>query len=280
ANQTVTKNIVDTLITTGNIIIHKTGSDKKLLEGAKFNLVQNGKIIASGVTDSKGELIFDNIEQGDYQIVEIEAPKGYGIAANKEVKVVASKIVNVDVIDNKIIGSIKIVKTNEEGQVLSGATFSIMNSKGQVISEVTTDKNGLGVLNNLEYGSYTYKEIKAPNGYNINNEVGSFEITKQGMIVTKNVIDTKIETIITPVIKPDIEKPKEKLDTKPHVEEHHENKHHNNVVDHKDKVSHEVLPQTGSVIGTDNMLGLGLVLIIITVLGFLVEVRLNRRKIK
>ena len=232
------------------------------------------------MTDSKGELIFDNIEQGDYQIVEIEAPKGYGIAANKEVKVVASKIVNVDVIDNKIIGSIKIVKTNEEGQVLSGATFSIMNSKGQVISEVTTDKNGLGVLNNLEYGSYTYKEIKAPNGYNINNEVGSFEITKQGMIVTKNVIDTKIETIITPVIKPDIEKPKEKLDTKPHVEEHHENKHHNNVVDHKDKVSHEVLPQTGSVIGTDNMLGLGLVLIIITVLGFLVEVRLNRRKIK
>ena len=64
----------------GNIKIIKTDKDDEniKLENVKFHLIDdNNNIIKEGVTDEKGELLFENIVVGKYKIVEVETRDEY-----------------------------------------------------------------------------------------------------------------------------------------------------------------------------------------------------------
>ena len=64
----------------GNIKIVKTDKDDEniKLENVKFHLIDdNNNIIKEGVTDEKGELLFENIVVGKYKIVEVETRDEY-----------------------------------------------------------------------------------------------------------------------------------------------------------------------------------------------------------
>ena len=61
--------------------------------------------------------------------------------------------------------TLRIKKENEEGQPLSGAKFTIENKRTQIKKEVTTDVNGIAELKNVVREEYVIKEIKAPDGY-------------------------------------------------------------------------------------------------------------------
>ena len=63
----------------------------------------------------------------------------------------------------KILGNLVITKTNEEGNVLSGAEFMVTGPNG-FKKEVTTDSKGIVSLDNIEWGTYKVQEIKAPEG--------------------------------------------------------------------------------------------------------------------
>lgn len=89
-----TTNITITNARLGEIVIEKVSmSDHALkLQGAEFKLqkldVSTNKFddIETGITDKDGNLIFDNLEQGQYKIIEICAPEGY-MLSNQEVLV-------------------------------------------------------------------------------------------------------------------------------------------------------------------------------------------------
>ena len=191
--------VKDNLIPTkGNIIVNKTNESGKPLEGAVFNLVQNNEVIETKITDKNGVVSFSNIKQGAYQIIEKNAPLGYNLAKIQNINVVAEKTTDVRFIDAVITSKFEIIKTNNLGAFLSGAKFEILDNTGNVVKKVTTGIDGIANFGILPYGKYTYKEVKAPVGYKINLSVGTFEVTKQGEIITKSVIDEKIETIIVP----------------------------------------------------------------------------------
>ena len=61
--------------------------------------------------------------------------------------------------------TLRIKKENEDGQPLSGAKFTIENKRTQIKKEVTTDVNGIAELKNVVREEYVIKEIKAPDGY-------------------------------------------------------------------------------------------------------------------
>ncbi|MEG2984440.1 MAG: SpaA isopeptide-forming pilin-related protein, partial [Peptostreptococcaceae bacterium] len=113
--------------TTGKIIINKTNESGSALSGATFNLVQDGKIVDTQTTNSKGVVSFDNIKQGSYQIVEVKAPEGYNLAPRQVVKVEPDKTMNINIVDTKIKGKIEITKTDSKDskKVLSNTEFTI-----------------------------------------------------------------------------------------------------------------------------------------------------------
>lgn len=58
-------------------------------------------------------------------------------------------------------------KDAETGEVLKGAKFNILDERMNIVySDVTTDENGIAVLENIMPGKYYIEEIDAPDGYN------------------------------------------------------------------------------------------------------------------
>lgn len=73
---------VKVIVTDGKISLKKIdGATKDALEGAKFELRKDGKVVkvkgvdVVGVSDNDGMINWNNIPYGEYEIVEIEAPK-------------------------------------------------------------------------------------------------------------------------------------------------------------------------------------------------------------
>lgn len=76
----------------------------------------------------------------------------------------------------KLLGSIKIIKTDEEGERLAGASFLLENEDGTVSEELTTDDTGEIVFEDLDWGEYTVTEVKAPEGYRLKLKPLTFTI--------------------------------------------------------------------------------------------------------
>ena len=83
-----------------------------------------------------------------------------------------------------------------DGRIIEGAKIKIICveglSKGKVI-EFTSFKDGNKFT--LDEGKYTFEEISAPNGYEINKEVGTFEI-KDGEITKANLKDERTTGVL------------------------------------------------------------------------------------
>ncbi|MED1406017.1 SpaA isopeptide-forming pilin-related protein [Bacillus mycoides] len=91
----------------------------------------------------------------------------------------------------KANGSIKVMKVDENKNPLPGAVFEVLNSNQEVMGTITADKNGVAELGNLELGTYTIKEVKAPVGYVLDSTPKSFEV-KTGEVA---VVEMKNEQI-------------------------------------------------------------------------------------
>ncbi|WEI91643.1 Spy0128 family protein [Enterococcus casseliflavus] len=92
--------------------------------------------------------------------------------------------------------TVSILKTNESGEVLSGAHFEVLReSTGQVVGKLITDDEGRASINDLLKDNYTIKEIKAPAGYELLDQVLTVTPSDFGndKEVTKNVVNKKIE---------------------------------------------------------------------------------------
>ena len=172
-------------------------------------------------------------------------------------------------------GSLKITKESTTGKLLGGAVFGIYTSEGQLQGKYTTDLQGYITVNNLVYGNYYLKELKSPVGYEINKEQVNFVINNQG-VTTLTVIDK----LIHPSINTGGHKDHPSINTGAHKE-------HSNIIaggnnsstitvsqNNQHNTSNVTLPKTGSVLGTDGLLGLGLLLTI----GSLGAILFDRRR--
>lgn len=124
---------------------------------------------------------------GTYEISEIKAPKGYVCSMETVITHVMRDsndtiIYNPPTISNqKQMVSIILQKYDgnvigeensipESGALLGGAIYQVLDENRNVVGEIVTDENGLGTIKNLEPGTYILKEIKAPDGYSINED--------------------------------------------------------------------------------------------------------------
>ena len=65
-------------------------------------------------------------------------------------------------------GAVRVSKISaDNGAVLSGATFELMNGAGTVLATQTTGADGTARFDNLPAGGYTVREVGAPTGYKI-----------------------------------------------------------------------------------------------------------------
>ena len=176
----------------GSIEIVKKGDDGKLLEGAEFNLEDtNGKVIATQKSNKDGKVVFSDLKEGNYVIKEVNSPNGYNIVNPVNVEVKADEVTKLDLTDKATTGKLLIKKVDiATGKELPGAKIKVTCTegldKGKSFEFVSTDKEQEFTL---KAGKYEYVETQAPKGYELNKEVGKFEITKEGQVVKCEVKD-------------------------------------------------------------------------------------------
>lgn len=71
---------------------------------------------------------------------------------------------------------------------LEGAEYAVYNADNQAVDKLTTDANGYAKSKLLPSGTYTVKELKAPNGYALDEDSHGIEI-KSGQTTTANLKD-------------------------------------------------------------------------------------------
>ncbi|OOR59924.1 hypothetical protein BGP34_03700 [Bacillus mycoides] len=192
ANEVVKQEVMNEKVLGQFEIVKVDANDKtKLLSDAEFTVYKDGKKVAELKTDESGKAMLPKLPLGEYTVKETKAPAGYKIS-NKEWKVTIQnekEVVKVEAENEKLLGSLQIIKTDDKDQAerLAGAVFTLKDAKGNVVKEkITTDKSGTVKIEGLVPGEYTLEETKAPEGY---------ELTKQVIHVTVNgekVVDVKV----------------------------------------------------------------------------------------
>ena len=136
------------------------------LEGAVIRVARRGSSEYTEVTTGKdGTALLENLEEDWYQVQEIRSPEGY-ILDNivHDVELIAGKTATVVLTNSKEPG-LTIQKVDAEtGDPLPGAVFRVTMPNGS-IKDVTTDENGIAHLVDLAAGEIIVKEIRAPEGY-------------------------------------------------------------------------------------------------------------------
>jgi len=211
SNKDITRKIENSGIN-GTIQLRKIDAQtKEPIEGAKFELFKTNET-PTGITSlsgSDGLVVFENIPYGSYIIKEI-APANYYKNQNLELKATISQ-------DNSVIfagpsenqeslynfenvintGNLRITKIDKDNnQVkLKDAVFRLFRIVGEeeiLVSEKTTDTNGMATWEDLRYGNYVAREISAPQGYYLNTQKLEFELSDE-TIQNSNTLDLTFE---------------------------------------------------------------------------------------
>ena len=195
----------------GKITIHKRDAETRAdLEGAKFEVAAaediyvgngyciypKGTVIDTITTDADGiaETTKALYKGYSYTVTEIEAPKGYSISdePTQTIKLVeqqAEFVVDFDNEQNTI--PFEITKTDvSTGELIPDCTFEILNENNEQVITGTTDENGIAHFQ-LAIGKYFYREISAPDIYEIDDTPYPFEITENDDIVKAKMTNKK-----------------------------------------------------------------------------------------
>ena len=187
--------IITNKIITGKIEITKVDeADKRVLADAEFKIYDaNKNLVTEGKTNEKGIATFE-LGYGKYYYQEVKAPEGY-VLDNKlypfEVKA-NGEVIKVEMKNKKITGKIEITKVDEaDKKVLPKSGFKIYDDKKNVVTEGHTNEKGIASFE-LGYGKYYYQEIKAPEGYVLDEKLYPFDIKTNGQVIKVEMKNKKI----------------------------------------------------------------------------------------
>ena len=159
------------------------------------------------ISDDKGQVSFEDVPYGVYELTEVIAPEGY-VRSNKTYYV----SIGGATADGITIGNAPDPWTNSRtekdftvkkvsadgGKPLNGAVFQVLDEDEKPIEgkKITTLNGGSDTVT-LPLGKYYLKETAAPEGYELNEELIPFEVTTNGRntVTVKNTPKTGSLTI-------------------------------------------------------------------------------------
>lgn len=195
----------------GTIEFYKAGEHGNMLKGAEFKLYKDSDRdfktpLDTATSDESGRVQFRGIEYGDYKIRETKAPAGYSLSTQVITATINKDGVTVQaspytVLNTKIKGTIGLYKIGEDGSAIEGAEFKLYKDTDREfknpLDTATSDVKGRVQFNNVDYGSYTIKETKAPKGYIISDKEIFVDVAEYGKTYELgNIKNDRIKAVI------------------------------------------------------------------------------------
>lgn len=183
----------------GDLKIKKIDFDTKTpIKDTEFIIMKDEKIIYQGKTNTDGIIELNDLVYGIYKIKEVMASNGYLL--NEMIYEVKIDDENKDVcfeIENELKkGKLVIRKLDSSnGRVISNVEFVIMRDN-EVIYEGVTNEYGEIEIDNLPLGIYIVKEVRASDGYILNEEEIEVSLDSEvKYIEIFNIPDTEVRMV-------------------------------------------------------------------------------------
>ena len=170
------------------------------IEGAELQVVDEEGNIIDEWTSTKEAHKVPGLEEGKtYKLIEKTAPYGYELTEEIEFKVTTDKETQkVEMKDMPILTDVSLFKIDSKTKEIIKEVFTFGIYKdaecNELIAEVKSDKEtGIVSFEDLRYGTYFIKELKAPKGYELSDKVIKLEINDKGIFIDDNKIESKDE---------------------------------------------------------------------------------------
>ncbi len=177
-----------------NIEFTKTDTNGTPISGGRFQLTGTDfagtPVEIDSKTNTNGTVRFEGVPVGEYTIKEVSPPSGYRIT-NEELRVKVEyedpdnrtalevtfltedgQVEDAPVLQNERtprtsdpVGNISILKTDEDGDRLAGAEFTLYDSSGRAVGTAVSNSGGVAAFNDIAPGSYRIVETNPPEGY-------------------------------------------------------------------------------------------------------------------
>ena len=141
--------------------------------------------VGTYTTDDNGEITLENRKVGDrFRVTELVPDGSVCVSDNPQLITLVAGTNTLRFENRAIRGSLRIVKLAAGTETpLQGAGYRLYNRDGEQVAEGCTDENGELVFENLAYGTYTYREFAAPEGFALDETAYDLTIRESGEII-------------------------------------------------------------------------------------------------
>ena len=172
------------------------------LEGAELEVTDEDGNVIDKWTSTKEPHQVKGLEEGKtYILKETTAPYGYEITEEIKFVVTTEKDTQkIEMKDMPILKNVKVIKVDSETKetIKDKFIFGIYEDPEctKLIKEVKSNKeDGTALFEELRYGTYYIKEIKAPKDYELSSRIAKVEINDKGIFVDDEQVEEKDSTI-------------------------------------------------------------------------------------
>ena len=191
------------------------------LEGAELEVTDEDGNTIDKWTSTKEPHKVKGLEEGKtYILKETTAPYGYEITEEIKFTVTTDKETQkIEMKDMPILKNVKVIKIDTETKevIKDKFIFAIYEDPEctKLIKEVKSNsEDGIALFEELRYGTYYIKEIKAPKDYELSNKIVKVEINDKGIFVDDTQVEENENTIEFTFENKKIEVPKTGVESK------------------------------------------------------------------
>ena len=142
-------------------------------------LTKDGALIEEWISTDKAHQIV-GLAHGEYIFHEVSAPSGYTLMTDVPF-VVTDEPVVLKVQGQDLQTVTELLKVDENGNPLVGATLQILTKDGKVVEEWIS-KDTAHIVTGLAHGEYIFHEVSAPSGYTLMTDV-LFVVTDEPVVL-------------------------------------------------------------------------------------------------
>ena len=172
------------------------------LKGVTFLVTDSsGTVVGNSngefITDENGRVVIHDLEPGTTVTArEVKTVEGFVLdGAPKSILIKAGEVQTLRFYNVRAGGLTVIKKDEKTGERIPGVQFEIRKMDGEIVGTCTTDENGVIYLPGAENGWYTVTELKAAEGYRLDDTPHRVEV-RDGQTATLEITNKAISGIL------------------------------------------------------------------------------------
>ena len=185
----------------GTLEVTKTAEDG-FVQGVTFRLFGTADcgqpVDEYAKTDENGLAVFEKIPIGsNYTLVEAGVPERYVEVPPQNVRIAWNEVTKQTVENRLVHGSIRGIKVGEADKPLPGAVFGLFAegttefTKENALSTAVLDASGAFHFADVVFGNYLVRELEAPEGYVLSDEIFEVQITENSSVIELGNLENK-----------------------------------------------------------------------------------------